>query len=397
MVEPGNDFEDSHEEEPYGALLPQEDRLWRHPSELYQPTTKSREAQALAARRRWLASTPSRAGAGAAGLVGALLATGLVLIGTHLTSWLTPREGAGQTTSLRAALQSATSTTTTLVHVAGLGPVLGGVKSAIVRVLAVSQGNTVEADGALISPAGYVVTAAAAIAGATSVSVIRSDGEQLIATVVGRDSATGLAVLHIDGSGLPSIKLSTTSAQGADTMAITAWQTNTLHLMLAPISAPLGTASLGNGPMLLERCPPSLGLAHAPVGALIIDARGQITGMVTGQGRLVTIATPGWLVARITAALISQRRVTHGWLGIEGRTARSPAGVRVIKVDPQSAASAAGISRGDVIQSVDGKPIASMAGLQALLYLMAPTTTVRFTVIHGNQKMEVSTRLKSAA
>ena len=70
-------------------LLPPDDRLWRHPSELGQHGQPV-SAEALSARRSWMAATPSRAGAWSAGIVGAVLATGVVLVGGHLTHLLSP-------------------------------------------------------------------------------------------------------------------------------------------------------------------------------------------------------------------------------------------------------------------------------------------------------------------
>ena len=83
MVEPADDFDDARDDvsdDDWGApLLPPDDRLWRHPSELGSNAMPI-SAEALSARRSWMASTPSRAGAWSAGIVGALLATGVVLI-----------------------------------------------------------------------------------------------------------------------------------------------------------------------------------------------------------------------------------------------------------------------------------------------------------------------------
>jgi hypothetical protein len=87
VVGPGNEFDDGLEEEPASPLLPPEDRLWRHPSEIA-AHGRSLSEEALNARSRWLSSTPTRAGAWSAGVIGAVLATGVVLVGTHLTTWI---------------------------------------------------------------------------------------------------------------------------------------------------------------------------------------------------------------------------------------------------------------------------------------------------------------------
>ncbi|MGH9298924.1 MAG: hypothetical protein ACRDZT_03310, partial [Acidimicrobiales bacterium] len=116
-------------------MLPPEDRIWRHPSELAVNASPPME-QTLAARRRWMLSTPTRAGAWSAGMVGALLATGVVLVGTHMTGWLTQNRS-----SLLPPASSAQSPAVTLTSVAapewsasGIGTLVTTVTAAIVRV-----------------------------------------------------------------------------------------------------------------------------------------------------------------------------------------------------------------------------------------------------------------------
>ncbi|MHB1988242.1 MAG: S1C family serine protease [Acidimicrobiales bacterium] len=427
MVEPGNNFDDYHDEEPHRPLLPPEDRLWRHPSEMGSSTGVLPVDQVLAARRRWLASTPSRAGAGTAGLVGALLATGVVLIGTHLTSWLTPhRVAASQPNHTLPLLGSAITTvsTTPALQAAGLSPVLSSVGAALVRVRAFSSRGSAGADGVIISPNGYVVAPSSVVSGASSVSVLRSDGEQLIARVLGNDSAVGIAVLKIEGSGLPWIELSPARTGLANAFTLLAWRSQSLEMALANTSVSPARTSLANGPALLELCPPSLHLSSAPNGALIIDAKGEISGIVASHRDHQVIATPGWLAARIAADLIADGRVTHGWLGIKGRATRiatplttdktsstvsslarvtpingtgDETGVQVMAVEPKSAASKAGLRPGDVIEAVDGQRVSTMAGLQGILYLMTPSTPVHLEIVRAGRMSEMSARLQAAA
>ncbi len=425
VVEQPRDFDDWRDEEPTRPLLPPDDRLWRHPSEIGGAILSEREREVIVARRRWLASTPTRAGAGTAGIVGALLATGVVLVGTHLTSWLTrPAVSAGaHSGSLSGALEAATTTSMPMIVGQALGAEVASIEAAVVQVVVVSNRGIVKADGVVVSKKGYVVVPAASLTAAESVSVVRSDGEELIAKIVGSDPATGIAILHVDESSLPDLVMSRAQSLPIPSLMLVASWTNRVGVAVAPLRSAPGVASLGTGPALLEVYPASMRLADAPAGAVVLDSNARVVGMVVVHHGHRTLATPGWVIGRIEGMLASTGHVTHGWLGIEGAgthhlvverptkpavganathslmtsEAKTVAGVRVVTVKANSAAAQAGLQRGDVIEAVNGQPVTSMGGLQAVLYLMAPATRVRLEVVRGGTQCELHARLAPAA
>ncbi|HYA69400.1 MAG TPA: PDZ domain-containing protein, partial [Acidimicrobiales bacterium] len=60
-----------------------------------------------------------------------------------------------------------------------------------------------------------------------------------------------------------------------------------------------------------------------------------------------------------------------------------------------SPAGAAGIEAGDEIRAVDGRPVATVAELQASLYTAAPGTTVELTTVRGSNVRQLSVTLAS--
>lgn len=416
MVQPGDNFDDLGDDEPFSPLLPPEDRLWRHPSELSGAIGEPPIEQVMAARSRWLDNTPSRAGAGAAGLVGAVLAAGVVLVGVHLTSWLTPHP---KTAAVGAQLDYTTPSTLPPIKAVGLAGFFNSLNAAIVKVRAVVGPDPVLSDGVVISQNGYVLVAARSIAGAMSVSVLLSDGEELPATVVGTDRSTGLAVLRIPEPNLTWLSFSPSSRSPVGSFLVSAWKSRKLAMELVSLSRAPSAASIDGGPLLLERCPASLHLGRAPDGAAIFDSAGQVIGFVTAHADGHALAIPGWLAVRVADALIAVGHVAHGWLGIVGRTTAlsgnvlqsirslqpgvvasgsslSSHGVRVMSVSANSAAARAGLREGDVIEAVDGRPVPSMGALRAVLYLMSPGSSVNLEVVRGNRLTDMSVRLQAA-
>ncbi len=198
MVERGDDFDDAHEEDWNSPLLPPEDRLWRHPSEMGEHALQV-SPEALSARRSWLAATPSRAGAWSAGLVGALLATGVVLIGGHLTHLLPssraqPAIGkhvVGSSVDPPSTLDASTTTTLTITQT--LAAVAARVSTAMPTVFIDHRASGV---GVVVSSSGYVLVPAGIITDADDIGLY-IEGQQLPATLVGMDPGSGLAVVRV--------------------------------------------------------------------------------------------------------------------------------------------------------------------------------------------------------
>lgn len=424
MLDPGDDFGDDVDDEPRRPLLPPDDRVWRHPSELTSLVPPSPE-ETLLARRRWMQSTPSRSGARAAGIVGALLATGVVLVGTHLTSWLTDSGHVGGTRATLVRVTASTGPVAPAVAAVGVSGLLARATRALVDVRAGAGRNATQTDGVIISTEGYVLAPVSVVSRRDSISVVRSDGEELPATVTGVDRATGIAVLHVDERQLPTLafdpsrRSAVPGTKGAGVWLLDAWRSGSVTYRLVRSTTPPKATSLGNGPALLERCPRSLALEGAPSGAVVIGASGRVEAVVMAHRDGGAIAAPGWLALRVAEELIRYGAVTHGWLGIEGTTGRvsvprtltaahpgsnppvtdhtEVTGVRVRSLMPDSAAGAAGLRPGDLIERINGRRVTSMAALQADLYLMRPSAPVTLEVREGSGTTELHTRLRPAA
>jgi len=66
-------------------------------------------------------------------------------------------------------------------------------------------------------------------------------------------------------------------------------------------------------------------------------------------------------------------------------------------VNPGSAAAKAGVKAGDLIESINGEPTATMADMVAVLYSLPPNRSVRLDVSRGGRVWDAQARLSAAA
>jgi S1-C subfamily serine protease len=381
-VTPG-DFGDPLEEGPGPPLLPPDDRLWRHPSELG-ASHSSLPLDPVAVRRRWLLSHPSRRSALTAGVVGALLATGVVALGTHLADSM---GGVG-----RSAFDGAVPANTTAITSGGdaLSRTLAANisrASAAMAFVQVTRGSTrTRVLGLVVRSDGMILAPASGLEGATTLTVTLANGDVYLGDLVGADTRSDLAIVHINGaSGLAAASLSPDPvAKGSFALAVsvpgsTAFSLGTIRgVYCSPLVA---------GHRLLGELATDLAVASGPPGSPLLASTGAVEGMVTGGTRTGAVVAPAWLAAPVADELMATGRVTHGWLGLDGTTTKGdPAGVRVETATANGALARAGITPGDVIVSLDRTPVTSLAELQARLYVLPPGTRVSVGIVRGSAR-----------
>jgi S1-C subfamily serine protease len=383
-----DDFDDVPEEEDRSPLLPAEDRLWRHPSELGEGNG-SIHVDPVAVRRRWLQSQPTRASAWTAGIVGALLATGLVALGTHLATAITNSPAAvtddvHTTSSISTRSASSAAIGTPAMSVA-LASSITRISRSIVVVQAASGGVEHRALGLVVASDGYIVVPARDMANATSVIVdIPETGATDVGHLVGADPASGLAVVKIEGVH----DLAVASLPAAEPVA-----SSSLALVVAgptPSAAELGVVRSADADDIstMDSIETDLSPTNAPLGSVLMDADGKIEGIVTATNKTGALATPSWLAAPVVAQLMSTGAVSHGWLGISGATASVGArkGVRVTALEAHSAAVDAGLHKDDVIVALNGLPVTSVGALRSRLYVQKPGAHVAITVLRDARR-----------
>jgi S1-C subfamily serine protease len=248
---------------------------------------------------------------------------------------------------------------------------------------------------------GLIVTAGHVLEWDEGIRIGLADGGSATASVVGRDPGTDLAVLRVDAPGLP----------------LPAWNDgddlDAGHLVLGlsrpgvRVRASLGMVSVRgdawwtpSGGRLDRDLRIDIGLHVGFSGSLLVDAAGRAVGINTaGLVRATPIVIPTATLRRVVGELVAHGHVRRGFLGIGTQAARLPAdaaqtvgqsaALLITSVQPNTAASAAGLLLGDVLVSFAGQPVQHPGDLYPLLDEPRIGQTVTLKILRAGRLEDV--------
>ena len=276
----------------------------------------------------------------------------------------------------------------------------------VVSINSAFLGGSSSGTGVVLSSDGFIVTNAHLVAEAVSVTVRLSDDRVFQARIIGRDTASDLAVIQIDAQDLvPASFGDSSTLQVGDAVVA--------------IGDPLGTELRGtmtdgiisaiNRDIILEGRAMSLIQTNAALnegnsGGPLIDAYGNVVGINTmalddllsaysAEG--LGFAIPSATVKTVVDQLVSQGYVSgQPTLGIDGETLsvfyqhyyHLPAGLYLTQVRPGSGADLAGLAPGDILLAIDGHPILTDEDLDRALYAADIGKQVTLTVYRAGEQ-----------
>jgi S1-C subfamily serine protease len=380
--------DDAPDDESASPLLPPDDRLWRHPSEIAVPPAAT--VRGFVAHRANPLSAPAPAGPPRVVTVVALTSCISVLLTLGVVALVRPfRESAAE------APAASPSPSLTGSEVAALAEAL---RPAIAQVIGVGadSGRDRVGSGVLFREDGLLLTAQHLVSGATDVRVLLDDGRSLVARVVGTDDETDIAVLDVDGSSFPVAPLAPASssvAVGDDAITIGSAGPASPVVRVSMVSAVGQEAGL-EGHKLMDVIRIDEAMAAGTSGGAVVDRAGRVVAIaaanIASASDEVGYAIPIAVARAVADELLASGRVVRGWLGIEGE---SRAGALVHRVKPGSPAEAAGLSTGDVIVAIDGVTVATMSALVSRLRQTDPGDSVSLSVRRGDQTVTVAATL----
>jgi serine protease Do len=265
--------------------------------------------------------------------------------------------------------------------------------------------------GFIVRSDGVILTNAHVVRDAQHVTVKLADHREYRAKVLGIDTATDVAVLKIDARDLPTVRLA-----DSDQLAVGDY--------VLAIGAPYGLEETATAGIVSAKGRSLPGNSYVPFiqtdvavnpgnsGGPLFDAHGAVVGINsqiysnTGGYQGVSFAIPIDVAARDEQQILKSGKVEHAKLGVmvqpvDQSLASSfklsmPEGALVSKVDPDSAASRAGIEPGDVILKFNGQPVLDAGALSYDIGMLQPGSQVKLDVWRAGKDLTVTAKLDSA-
>lgn len=263
--------------------------------------------------------------------------------------------------------------------------------------------------GFIISDDGFVLTNAHVIAESNEVLVRLTTKREYKAKVIGVDPHTDVALIKIDATNLPVVKIG-----NSEPLEPGEW--------VAAIGAPFGFEnSVTVGVVSAkERLLP--GGSYVPFiqtdvavnpgnsGGPLFSANGEVVGInamilsQTGGFMGISFAIPIDIAMGVAKELRETGKVTRGRIGVQvqevtvdlaaGFGLKEPQGALVAAVEPNAPAQKAGIRAGDVILAMNGEPVDDSASLARFVANTKPGTTIEAEVWRKGEKLRIPVRVE---
>lgn len=268
--------------------------------------------------------------------------------------------------------------------------------------------------GVIIDAAkGYVVTNNHVVDNATKIQVQLSDGRKYEAKVIGKDPRSDIALIQLnDAKNLTAVKIADSDALRVGDYTVAIGNPYGLgETVTSGIVSALGRSGLNveNYENFIQT---DAAINRGNSGGALVNLNGELIGINTailapdGGNIGIGFAIPSNMVKNLTAQMVEFGQVKRGELGIMGTELNSELakamkvdaqrGAFVSQVVPKSSAAKAGVKAGDVIVSLNNKPISSFAALRAEVGSLPVGTKMELGLIRDGKPLTINVELQQS-
>ncbi len=268
--------------------------------------------------------------------------------------------------------------------------------------------------GVIYTKEGYIITNNHVVDFADEVEVTLYDNRTFQAKVVGTDKTTDLAVLKIEATDLPTLKIadSDNAEVGEWVLAVGNPFDLTSTVTAGIISAKARNINiLSNKKSIESFIQTDAAVNPGNSGGALVDAEGKLVGIntaiatQTGSFSGYSFAIPINIVTKVVDDLIQYGKSQRGLIGIDIQDLDSDhaeelglkinQGVVIVGVIDGMAGQFAGLLPDDVITKVDDKTVKSSPELQELVGRKRPGDVVNLTIVRNGKTQKIPVRLKA--
>ena len=270
--------------------------------------------------------------------------------------------------------------------------------------------------GVIISEDGYVVTNNHVVDGASKLKVKLNDGRTFEAKLMGKDSATDLALLKIEAADLPTVPFGSSDALrlGEWVLAIGSPFGNEQSVSTGIVSAlyrSTAMSSTSGNTIYANMIQTDAAINPGNSGGALVNDNGELVGInsliesYSGSSSGVGFAIPVNYAKNIADQIIDGKTPVHPYMGatlssvnaLNARTNKlsTDSGAYVASVVEDGPAAKAGIQEGDVITKLGDDEITSADGLIIALRSHEVGEKVEITLMRGKEEKKVTVELGS--
>jgi serine protease Do len=250
---------------------------------------------------------------------------------------------------------------------------------------------------------GYVLTNAHVVDGADEVFVTLIDKREFRAKVIGADKRSDVALLKIEATGLPTVRIGDVNRLKVGEWVIAIGSPFGLE---NTVTAGIVSAKSRDTGELLPLIQTDVAINPGNSGGPLINMRGEVVGINSqiysrsGGYMGISFAIPIDEASRVSEQLRANGRVSRGRIGVtidqvtkevaESIGLGKPTGALVRSVEPGGPAEKAGVEAGDIITKVDGRLVEKSGDLPRIIAGVKPGNKATLQVFRRGSYRELS-------